>query len=583
MPKNERYLILVRSWPLIVALGVALALVASINILWLQLNQQEEQEVAMVSHAADINSRLTELLLRAREIEVGQRVYVLTREREFLVPFQEATNKLPVILDRLDELVENEPAEKEKLAQLRKCVSQHIQMNREHLEGLLAGRLDATKSDEVFLEQVAASLTRLLALQRDMAGMENGRLNQRREEFMSSVRMAVVANMVGGVVAVGMIAVAVMALWRENRARRSMESALRLSHEQLERRVKERTAELQERTTELQEEQARLQLAQSAARLGIFDWNIRTGEFFRSPELAVMYGVPMRYRNLPADEWTKLIHADDRAVVENWLAETRRTGRPTEGEWRVIWPDGSVHWLFGRWQAFLDENGEAVSLIGVNLDVTERKRLEQELLEASDNEMRRIGHDLHDGVGQQLTALTYFQATLQAELDGRQPKLADSCRHLGQGLHEVLRHIRLLSHGLAPVPFQETGLEDALQQLAADTSSAAQLDCEFQGGDPVRLEDAQQAAQVYRIAQEAVNNALKHSGARKIIIAFGAVAQGWELTVSDNGRGFDGAAPGRREGLGLRAMRHRAGLMGARFEIQSQPGAGTRVLCAAQR
>jgi len=572
--KINQYSVYLKSWPLMVALGVALALVGTINILWWQLNQKEEEEVQWVSHKFDIEAALDQLMLRANDIEVGQRVYAITREREFLGPYMTATNDLPRILDKLTELTKDEPRERTKLAQLKIQINRHLQLNRDHLESLLTG--DPQAPDLAFRATIQDSLTKINSLQRNLGGLANERLNEQRSDFMATVQSVILLNMIAGIIAVGMIFTAVAALWRENKRRRAVEAALRLSHKELENRVTQRTAALRE-------QQARLQLAQSAAHLGIFDWNFRTGYMYRTPELAAMYGVPVGFLRQPPGEWMKLVHPDDRPVLSNWLREARETGRPTEGEWRVVWPDGSVHWLFGRWQAFLDEHGEALTMIGVNLDVTDRKRLEQELLEASDNEMRRIGHDLHDGVGQQLTALTFFHATLQAEVERQMPHLADQFKRMGSSLHEIVRQVRMLSHGLAPVPIRETGLADALQQLAADTTASTGLECEFMPDSAVQLEDAQQATQVFRIAQEAVNNALKHSGGDRIVIAFAAEAAGWQLTVSDNGRGFRETDRREGSGLGLRAMRHRASLMGALLKIESKPGAGTRIICAAQR
>ena len=572
--KNNRYAVYVKSWPLIVALGVAIGLVGAINILWRLLNQKEEQEVGWVTHAYEINSLLNDMMIRADEMEVGQQVYAITKDQHFLGPYMQATNTLPGILVRLDDLTRDDRLEHAKLVQLKNQMAYHMRLNAEHLEALVKG--NPLAPDTEFRERVEESLASINSLQRNLGGEENRQLNERRSNFMASVQGVILANMVGGVIAVAMIFGAVAALWRENRRRRTVESALRLSHAELENRVQQRTASLRE-------QQARLQLAQSAARLGIFDWNLRTGGIYRTPELATMYGVPVGYLRQAPGEWMKLVHPDDRPVVSNWMQQTQETGRPTEGEWRVIWPDGSVHWLFGRWQAFLDEHGQPLSMIGVNLDITDRKRLEQELLDARDNEMRRIGHDLHDGVGQQLTALTFFHATLQADAERQLPHLAEQFRKMGTGLHEIVRQIRLLSHGLAPVPIREGGLADALEQLAADTAASARIECEFVSPSPVHLEDPQQAAQMFRIAQEAVNNALKHSGARRISITLQVQPGGWQLVIADDGRGFE-VKPGLEQGgLGLRAMRHRAGLMGAFFKLESRPGEGTRVICAAQR
>lgn len=569
---KKNYLAYFKSWPLIVALGGAIALVGAINLLWWELNQKEEQEFVWVTHAASVNSTLSELMIRANEMEVGQRVFAITHEPEFLGPYSAATNSLPLLISRLDSLTREVPEERTNLDLLRHQVAYHIRLNAEHLASLMTGNPYA--HDEEFRARARDSLSSINSLQRTLGAQANHLLNEKRSNFMSTVQTVILFNMVGGVIGVGLISAAVTALYRENKRRRAVETALLLSHKELETRV-------QQRTSALREQQARLQLAQSAAHLGIFDWNFQSNHIYRTPELAAMHGVDAGFLRRPPEDWMELVHPDDRPVLNSWIRETCQTGRPTEGEWRVIWPDGSVHWLFGRWQAFLDEKGRAISMIGVNLDVTDRKRLEQELVEAGDNEMRRIGHDLHDDVGQQITALTLFLAAVQADTARQVPSLAGQLKQVEAGLHEILRKIRLLSHGLAPVPIREGGLADALHQLAADTASNARIECEFTSDQPLPLQDPQQSAQVFRIAQEAVNNALKHSGASRINIGLKKITGGWELVVGDNGRGFQENGPA--SGLGLRAMRHRAGLMGAKLNIESRPGAGTRVICAAQR
>ena len=562
-----------KAWPLIVALGVALALVGGLNLLWWRLNQKEEQSVAWVEHKEKVIFLLNEMQNNARNLLVGQRSFALTRDHELLGPYNSATTALPEIMGNLKELVRDNAGEWTLYLQLQTLITHYVKINREHLDLLVNG--DPMAPDTVFREQVQDSLDSIRLIHHKMEAEENAAENAQRSELMRTVRDVTQLNLAGGVIGVVMIFVAVAALWGENRRRRAVEIALRLSHDELEKRVQERTASLREN-------QARLQLAQAAARIGTFEWNLRTGDIIRSKELAAMYGLPSDRLTQAREEWLKMIHPDDRPLVEAWSQQARDTAQTVEGEWRVIWPDGSVHWLFGRWQVFQDENGRPLNMIGVNMDITERKRLEEDLMQASDNEMRRIGHDLHDGVGQQLTALTLFNASLRAGLGETASPLATGLQKLGEGLHEIVREIRVLSHGLAPVPISENGLTDALQQLASDTSSMALVECEFVNGGSVALEDRQQAAQLYRIAQEAVNNALKHSEASKISISLQALAGGWELVVADNGRGFQDN--GRSEtGLGLRAMRHRAGLMGVRFKVESRPGAGTQVICSGQR
>jgi PAS domain S-box-containing protein len=388
-------------------------------------------------------------------------------------------------------------------------------------------------------------------------------------------RLVTFANIFSGFISVVLLIGVFSALWRENTRRRVVETELVLSQEKLEDRVRERTLSLAR-------SEERLRLAQQAARIGAFEWNAATEVDMWTPELEAMYGLrPGGFaRTLRA--WEELIHPDDRANAVALIKQALETGLPTEGEWRVIWPDGTVHWLFGRWQAFKDESGKPLTMTGVNIDVTERKRLEREIIETSDSEMRRIGHDLHDGAGQRLTALALFCASLQQELQTDAPKFSERFKKIGNELHETIRQIRMLSHGLAPISFEENGLAEALRRLASDTSSVAKVNCEFTESATRTICDPQTASQLYRIGQEAVTNALKHGKAGKIQIILESNQKGTELRVSDNGKGFSQTVAN-GYGLGLHAMKYRADQIGAELRINSQIAQGTCITCTLRK
>src|SRR6516225_2985187 len=134
----------------------------------------------------------------------------------------------------------------------------------------------------------------------------------------------------------------------------------------------------------LAESEERLRLAQSAARIGTFEWNIRTGVNTWTPELEAMYGLPPGGFGGTQTAFENLVHPDDRARVielDNWAL---KTGQPTTGEWRVVWPDGSVHWIAGRWQVYMNESGQPGRMVGVNIDTTDHKLAEQELSKANE-------------------------------------------------------------------------------------------------------------------------------------------------------------------------------------------------------
>jgi PAS domain S-box-containing protein len=125
----------------------------------------------------------------------------------------------------------------------------------------------------------------------------------------------------------------------------------------------------------------RLRLAQQAARIGTFEWNIQTGVNTWTSELEAIYGLPSGGFGGTQTAFENLLHPEDREEVTRLASESIKTGQPSRGEWRVVWPDGSVHWITGRWQVFMDASGEPLRLVGVNLDITERKRAEEKLRE----------------------------------------------------------------------------------------------------------------------------------------------------------------------------------------------------------
>src|SRR6201988_2307058 len=133
----------------------------------------------------------------------------------------------------------------------------------------------------------------------------------------------------------------------------------------------------------LRASEERLRLAQQAARIGTFDWNIRTGVNTWTPELEAMYGLPPGGFGGTQTVFENLVHPDDRAGVIELVGGSLKTGQPANGEWRVVWRDGSVHWIAGRWQVFMDASGEPSRMIGVNIDVTERKLADEARLEVN--------------------------------------------------------------------------------------------------------------------------------------------------------------------------------------------------------
>ena len=239
-------------------------------------------------------------------------------------------------------------------------------------------------------------------------------------------------------------------------------------------------------------------------------------------------------------------------------------------------------WKVERFSPWRDSRKEIVGVIVAVRDITERKRLENEILEISEREQRKFGRDVHDGLGQRLTGLEMLSHSLVQELERHAPALVESAERLNRELRETVTQARLISHSLAPVPLEGDGLMRGLMELAASTNRIPGVSCRFFCNPPVQIQDVTTATHLYRIAQEAVNNALKHGRAKTIDITLEEQTNGVELTVNNNGRSMpkNNCA---NVGTGVNAMRYRAEMIGGRLAIESGKRKGVKVTCTLPR
>jgi len=236
---------------------------------------------------------------------------------------------------------------------------------------------------------------------------------------------------------------------------------------------------------------------------------------------------------------------------------------------------------------------------GIIRDMSRLRETEKHVLEIAAEEQRRIGQELHDGMGQELTGLSLFAGTLDGiiqdarrrEIDGRAvhlfeavdfQRLEQTSQRLLRGLTEANRHVHALSHGIMPVQIDSEGLRAALEELAAATDAQDNISCRFECTGPVAVPSNTTASHLFRIAQEALNNALRHGQANQIKISLSQQNGQVTLQVSDNGIGFNpvlsrvGSPAG---GLGLRIMVYRADAIGGVLQIERQGEGGMLVKC----
>lgn len=206
----------------------------------------------------------------------------------------------------------------------------------------------------------------------------------------------------------------------------------------------------------------------------------------------------------------------------------------------------------------------------------ERRHLQEEIVHISDREQQRIGQDLHDGICQILAGIDMVARVLKNKLVTGSPNEAAQAEIISTYARRAMAQSRLLARGLSPLEMGSHGLMVALQDLAAYTRQLFQIDCVFICDPPVLMNDNTRSTHLYRIAQEATNNAVKHAQAKKITITLTREDEGVLVCVEDDGRGMP-ADYAHSSGMGLKTMQYRAQTIGARLEILPNTPCGTMV------
>jgi PAS domain S-box-containing protein len=228
------------------------------------------------------------------------------------------------------------------------------------------------------------------------------------------------------------------------------------------------------------------------------------------------------------------------------------------------------------------ELGTRTIFTGIVRDISERRRLEKEILNVSEQERRRIGQDLHDGLGQMLTGIGLLSQDVARQLEEEGHPRADDMQEITEHIKEADQYARDLSHGLIPVDVEANGLSEALRRLSTNAERLFNVDCDFREVGTARVHDNTTATHLYRIAQEAVNNAVRHGAADQVRVTLAAGGEQIRLQVRDDGTGFD-ETDADDAGMGVHIMNYRARIIGGTLELSSDVGEGTVVTCTLPR
>jgi signal transduction histidine kinase len=249
--------------------------------------------------------------------------------------------------------------------------------------------------------------------------------------------------------------------------------------------------------------------------------------------------------------------------------------------------DSEGRWYLRRVIPYRDEENRIQGVVLTFVDITLRRKLarqslneelERHLAELANAERQRLGRDLHDTLGQQISALGIMITALRQQMGAKSP-WTDEMARLEANLDLAKSQLRLLAKGLLPVDVDADGLRVALTELAEQTTQAHSVDCRFECPEAIPVDDNFTAIQLFLIAREAVHNAIKHAAAKRIVIRLeGTHAP--RLSIVDNGNGIQADDSGMPTGIGVQIMRHRCRLIGGNFSFLSLQGSGTTVTCS---
>lgn len=232
-------------------------------------------------------------------------------------------------------------------------------------------------------------------------------------------------------------------------------------------------------------------------------------------------------------------------------------------------------------QLVIDGHGddEPLSLIITTAESADRQRLQRDVLDTRERERRRIGRDLHDSLGQQMVGLGMLVRNLARRLRDQDDDLAETAERAVEIIDDMVLHTRDLARGLYPVELEAKGLAQALRALVNQTSdrTGVRVELRVHESRPIHF-DVERAAQLYRIAQEALSNAVRHAGAHSILVRLHCDDERFELSVIDDGCGLP-EENARGDGMGFRMMAERASVLGGTLTLGSEGGRGTSVCC----
>ncbi len=364
---------------------------------------------------------------------------------------------------------------------------------------------------------------------------------------------------IGGIVLLLLQTLLIFGLLRQRAKRRMTESELKLSND-------------------------RLRHAVEAGKCVGWDWDVKTGRDCWFGDLHTMFGIQSDTHYGHVEEFRRRIYPEDQELVWKAAIDARESREPFIAEFRVLRLDGTVRWVTERGQFYYAPNGDAVRMLGMAVDITERKLAEEsladvgrKLIEAHEEERTWIARELHDDINQKMALLAIELDRWNQQLPPSAVEFHDHIHHASQRLSDIAADIQALSHRLHSSKLEYLGIVAAVKSFCKELSEQQKVEIDFSHTDMPRSVPKEISLCLFRVLQETLQNAVKHSGTRHFKVELHGAEGEIQLTVSDSGVGFDPQDAMYRRGLGLISMRERIQLVSGQFSIKSHPGSGTTI------
>jgi two-component system CheB/CheR fusion protein len=348
--------------------------------------------------------------------------------------------------------------------------------------------------------------------------------------------------------------------------------------------VKRSAQEISESRRRSDELAAQLALAGEGLGVGIWEFDLESDEVHGTARWCALNGLPPD-TVMSRAEWIGKVHPEDRDMIAGDLKQLVHGRNLTHREYRVIWQDGSFHWLDRRAELIAAEGGTPARVRGISISIDDRKAAEQErqmlasrIASAQEEERQRIARELHDGLIQDLAGLAIDISQRAANAASSDASLEQDLRSFQSRVAKYAAAARHVAYRLHASELDDLGLEAALRAFCEDFGNRAGIAIKFKKAGSPLLATREAASCIYSIAQEALRNVAKHSHAKRAVVSLEATARQISLCIEDKGAGFPMPSLKTSAGLGVVSMRERARLVNGNFSVTSKPSRGTRVL-----